>query len=659
LAALPLAAQQADNRKLIEVVHVDVIKSLQYNGKTIDRLIGNVQLMHNGALMSCDSAYKFSSSEFDAYSRVVIIQNSTRLYGDALHYNGNTNIAEVRGNVVRLLDSTATLRTQYLDFNTKENVGHFFNGGTIANSGSLIESIHGHYYSNDKLFVFTDSVEIHNETYDIQCDAGNYNTRTDIATFTAHTNIWHKDGFLSCDYGWYDKIRDFFYFSQNAYIQSKEQEIWADSVFYDRRNAMGDLFGHVQLLDTVQQSIAFGDEAHFFENPQRVTLTRNPSVAYYTIENNKPDTLFARADTLRFVTECHPFYCKKDTVATPDSLTPPNGDNAALPAAATGDSARRSVDGGADSLSFAVADSSIVAAAPQEEIPDVSPPADSVPPAPPADTLQFAESDSDVLSAADTALSVAPDSVQIAAPLPDSLSAATDSLAAPLPDSIAAPLPDSTIRKLFAHFNVRSFRQDVQALCDSFVYSSLDSLGRMFGRPVMWHERQQISSKEIHFFNDPQKKKLIRADFLESGFVIMHESDTFYYQLKGRDIIAHFRNNDLYRVDVLGGAQTVFYSEEDSVIVEGNYAESERMQIDVQKRKFRRVKYYVNQSITEYPLDQFPQEKAILKGFEWRAAERPKSRWEICTELPRASRRQQTATISKPTFPITKRIDKL
>ncbi|MDR0729914.1 MAG: hypothetical protein LBF19_07335, partial [Prevotellaceae bacterium] len=323
LAALlswSLAAQEAtteDSRKLVEILHVDRVKSMVHEGKTINRLLGNVQLMHNGALMSCDSAYLFSSSEFEAYSRVTIVQNSTWLFGDFLHYNGRSNIAQVRGKLVRLLDSTATLRTQHLDFNTKDNIGHFFNGGVIDNNDSQIESIHGYYYSNDKLFVFTDSVEMHNETYDIRCEAGNYHTRTDVATFLAHTSIWHKDGFLSCDYGWYDKKRDYFYFSQNAYILSKEQEIWADSVLYDRRAAMGDLYGHVQALDTVQQSIAFGNEAHFFEDPQRLTLTRQAAVAYYTNENNQPDTLFMRADTIRFITECHPKICPPDTVVQP------------------------------------------------------------------------------------------------------------------------------------------------------------------------------------------------------------------------------------------------------------------------------------------------------------------------------------------------------
>ncbi|MDR2801858.1 MAG: hypothetical protein LBB31_01400 [Prevotellaceae bacterium] len=584
-----LPAQPADNRKTVEMIHADSILSMPYNGKTINRLIGNVQLMHNGAMMSCDSAYIFSSSEFEAHSRVVIVKEETTLYGDRLHYDGATSMAEVRGKLVRLTDNTATLRTQHLDFDTKQNIGHFFNGGTIENKDNLLESVQGYYYSNEKLFVFNDSVSIRNETYDILCESGNYHTETDVATFTGATDIWHKDGFLSCHYGWYDKPRDYFHFSKNAYLQSEKQEVWADSIFYDRFARKGDLYGHVQMHDTTQSLIIFGDEAHFTETPETVIVTRQPSMAYYTLENNQPDTAFTRADTLHFITEPNPAYFAKDTIAMADTAAPVGG-----------------------TLAPAIADT--------------------------------------VLTLADTLTTVAVDTALSLAGTPALATVDTAALAAPV------AVPDSSIRKLFAHHNVRMFRTDMQAACDSFAYSSLDSLGRMFIRPVMWNEEQQISANEIHFLTD--QKEILRADFLQAAFIIMHEQDTFYNQVKGRDIIAYFRDNDIYLADIAGGAQTVYYLQEDSLVANCNLSESVNMQVELKQRKIQRIKYYSQPVKSDtYPLGQLPQEKAKLKGYEWREAERPKSRWEICSEHPHASRREETAALSKPTFPITQRIN--
>ena len=616
-----LSAQSNDNRKTVEMIHVDTILSMPYNGRTINRLVGHVQLMHNGAMMSCDSAYIFSSSVFEAYSRVVVIKDGTTLYGDRLHYDGAANMAKVRGTLVRLTDSTATLRTQHLDFDTKQNIGHFFNGGTIDNKDNLLESMQGYYYSNEKLFVFNDSVSMRNETYDILCESGKYHTETDIATFTGTTAIWHKDGFLSCRYGWYEKPRDYFHFSENAYLQSDRQEVWADSIFYDRLARKGDLYGHVQMHDTTQSLIVFGNEAHFTEMPETVIVTQQPSMAYYTLENNQPDTAFTRADTLHFVTELHPAYIT-DTLALAAADTALTiTDTLALAAADTALTIT-------DTLALAAADTTL-----------------SI-----IDTLAFA--------AADTTLSIT-DTLALAAI--DTALTITDTLALAAIDTAAlaapAPVPDSSIRKLFAYHHVRMFRADLQAACDSFAYSSLDSLGRMFIRPVMWNKEQQISADEIHFLSD--QKEILRADFLQAAFIIMHEQDTFYNQVKGRNIIAWFRDNDIYLADITGGAQTVYYLQEDSAVTDGNLSESVNMQVELKQRKIQRIKYYSQPVKSDtYPLDRLPLEKTKLKGYEWRDAERPKSRWEICSEHPHASQRAKTAQLSKPTFPITERINR-
>jgi len=669
LFTLPLSAQDAASKKRVDIISADFIRSLDYNGKTINRLIGNVQLMHNGALMYCDSAYLFSSSEFEAYSRIVIVKDATYLYGDLLEYDGSTNIAKVRGKIVRLFDSTATLRTQHLDFNTKENIGHFFNGGTIDNNSNILESLNGHYYSNDKLFIFADSIELHNETYDIKSNSGTYNTRTDVVTFTSYSNIWHKDGFLSCDYGWYDKARDYFHFSKSAYVQSKEQEIWADSIFYDRRAGKSDLYGNVQILDTVQQAIAFGGEGHSFDNPRRATLTKNPSVAYYTYEDGKADTLFIRADTLKFITAQNPAFYKKDTIATNDSIAPiiteeKDSTNrfGALEKLLRGNE-NFSTD---DSLaiandSLAVVDSTLIS-----KLSEII--------SPPNDTTIISANDTIIIqeeipilpkeeeniseSADSTTIIAVADTISIQKETPPLISEEeNNNELAPIADTVTTAAIDSTIRQVFAFLNARAYRQDVQAACDSFAYSSLDSLGRMFGRPIMWNNNQQITANQIHFLSDADKKKMIRADFLESAFIISHEQDTFYNQIKGRDMIGHFRDNDLHLLDVIGGAQTVYYLQEDSMVANGNLAESTTMKIIFKKQKIQYIKYITKPDIVVYPLDQFPQEKATLKGFEWRDSERPKSRWEICTEIARPSQRQESQAFTKPAFPITERIN--
>ena len=51
---------------------------------------------------------------------------------------------------------------------------------------------------------------------------------------------------------------------------------------------------------------------------------------------------------------------------------------------------------------------------------------------------------------------------------------------------------DSVYRIIHAYNKVRAYRVDVQAVCDSMVYSSLDSCMTMYHDPIVWNEGQQL-----------------------------------------------------------------------------------------------------------------------------------------------------------------------
>lgn len=593
-------------------MHAEFIRSATIEGKTVNRLIGNVQLSHNEAVMSCDSAYLHPGNHFDAFGHIVIVQKGTRLYGETLHYDGNTSIGEVRGKIVRLVDSAAVLRTFNLDFNTKQNVGYFYGGGTLANKDNVLESDKGYYYSGQKLARFEGAVEMRNKEYEIYSDSLHYYTNTETAIFLGPTSIWHKDGYLSCEGGRYERKRDYFHFSKNAYVMSDKQEMWADSIFYDRRLQVSDLYGNIQLLDTTRSLLSFADEAHLVDSVQDVLMTRHPSVAYYEMDKEgKCDTLFLRADTLHFVAFKNPAFYAKDSAAA-DSLAP---------VAAT--------DVLPDTLWT-------LAALPRLSgcLPDILP---KIPYVPKPHPGKAADMDPGVTMKEGTL------------PLPaDSLLAAADTL---------PPKIDSVFRYMYGYRNVRFFRSDGQGACDSLVYFVNDSIGEMFYRPVLWNGNNQVSSELIRFVTERQQ--LDKVEFLGSAFIAAQEDTAHYNQVKGRDMYAYFRNNEMYLLDVLSNVQSVFYMVEDSVITSINLGESTNMQVDVKERKISRVKYIDKPVIDVHPLGLVSREKQRLKGFNWREAQRPQSRYDVCDRLLKDSRRKAVAEIVKPGFPITKKIDGL
>ena len=61
------------------------------------------------------------------------------------------------------------------------------------------------------------------------------------------------------------------------------------------------------------------------------------------------------------------------------------------------------------------------------------------------------------------------------------------------------------MRKMFAYHNVRIFRDDFQAVCDSMTGFSLDSTLHMYVDPVLWNDNNQVTSKVVDIYTLNQK----------------------------------------------------------------------------------------------------------------------------------------------------------
>ncbi|MDR1023840.1 MAG: hypothetical protein LBL94_11320 [Prevotellaceae bacterium] len=286
----------AEKRK-VEIKHADFWRSLKTGEETINRLIGNVRLLHNGAAMTCDSAYMYPDNRFEAFGRVVVNKDTTWLFGDYMDYQSNIDVGKVRGRLVTLLDGKTRLRTQFLDFNTATNVAFFTKGGVIDNDENLLESNEGNYYSNQKLAIFNGKVEMKNEEYRIKSDSLHYLTEQDVSTFFKQTYIWHEDVFLSFRQGYYDKPGDHFFMSNHVYMMSEKQESWSDSAHYYRLQKEGEMFGNVQLYDSTQYAISLGDYAKLYEDRDLAYITKEPAGVLFSADP-KDDTMFIKGDTL-------------------------------------------------------------------------------------------------------------------------------------------------------------------------------------------------------------------------------------------------------------------------------------------------------------------------------------------------------------------------
>jgi lipopolysaccharide export system protein LptA len=260
------------------------------------RLISNVRFTHEGAQMYCDSAYYYpGSNSLDAFSRVHINQADTmNLYGEFLHYDGNTRIAQVRRNV-RLVGRNTKLTTRALDFDLGRNIGYYTSHADIESGDNQLSSQQGYYYSNQSMYYFRDSVILRNPDYTMYSDTLKYNTTTNIAYFFGPTEIIGDSSYIHCEDGWYNTETNKSMLKEKALVKNKKQIIKGDSLYYERETGYGEGFSNIELFDEEQNIILRGNHAFINQKEDRALMTDSALFIYIT----QDDSVYVHADTLR------------------------------------------------------------------------------------------------------------------------------------------------------------------------------------------------------------------------------------------------------------------------------------------------------------------------------------------------------------------------
>lgn len=708
---------QESRDSLVRLLSADKARLVEMNGKAYRKVVGDAVFFHNNTYLKCDSAYWNVDDEYiDAIGSVRIEQENTVLTGDSLRYVIAENTAKFRGHLVELVDRDSnTLRTNYLDYNTKDSVAFFYRGGAMKDQdGNVIESLTGRYQSKIEQFDFIGQVEMFSDSLFFVCDTLYYYADRDLAEFFGHTAGWYDLNHISSGSGWYDRTTEKFFFTRDVYGLTEDYELWCDSLNYDRYAGYAHLLGDVQLLDTVDNAITLAGELRYWNEPRRAELYRDPAVVMINEEDGVRDSIFMASDTLIYYTMR---MCDVDSAvvasakerheaALVDPLAPKtSGDSTASEAGKTsrGPSTGSPVSGassvpGASSSSGAMTSSPAAGGSRTSSQTRDAVSADTATSSESSDTLgspvptsapdSLAVSDSltaaDSLAVSDSlavpdSLAVsdsltAPDSLSVSDSLtvadslavsdslavPDSLAVA-DSLAVPdslsVADSLAVVPPDTTqVDFVEAYHNVRIYKSDVQVLCDSLLFNSIDSIARLFDAPVLWYEiESQITADSMQFLmrNGTLDKGLLFANC----FVISEEEPgQYYHQIKSPEMIGYFKDGQIARFDALGGVTAMFYVAEDSVVTTMNQKECRIMTGRMKDGQVQRILYTENITSDVYPVRDLTPEMMTLRNFNWMPDMRPATRFSVTDRPIRPSGRKYT--VPSPDFPRFKYAEK-
>ena len=596
-----MRAQDADRVRLVSAKSAQIIDE---NGESYRKVVGPARFFHNNTWLICDTAlWNVNTNIIDAVGHVRIIQDRTKLTSATLQYVVDENMAKFRGDLVQLEDDDKnTLRTRYLDYNTKDSVAIFQGGAAMRDKdGQVIESQYGTYDSKARLFVFNENVNMYLDTTFVKTSRLEY--RTDLATawFGYGTDMWQDDKMLSANDGRYERDNELFFFRRKVHILTEDQEAWADSLYYQRAFNNVEMLGNVELMDTTRNVFALAGRFEYTDSLSQIVMTRDPAIMSVTEEKGVKDSLYVGADILRYraIPRCD------------------------IPEGTVKSSEQRLKDLSGDPVSEYRKKAAEAAAKAAEEAAKNDP---NRPPERPAPKKPSA-----LPAPADT----------LSAPI-DTLSAQADSLAAPA-DTLAVPAEppkDTTkVNFIWGSGNVKMFRKDMQMASDSLAYTDLDSLIRMYRDPVFYNEgNRQYAADSIMMVI--RNKRAEKAHLLSNAFITIQEDTLSYDQIRGAEMVAYFDSTSaLTRFDALGGAASIFFLVENDALATVNKVESKMIYATFKEGNIERMYYYDNPKNDGYPTVQLPKDEKQLKGFRWEPEKRPASPLDVTALKTRPSER--------------------
>ncbi|MFB9271497.1 MULTISPECIES: OstA-like protein [Flavobacteriaceae] len=191
-----------------------------------------------------------------------------------------------------------------------------------------------------------------------------------------------------------------------------------------------------------------------------------------------------------------------------------------------------------------------------------------------------------------------------------------------------------TDERLIKAFNrVKIFKSDLQGKCDSIVTDEKSGITKMFTKPVLWAEGNQITGDTIHFLSNIKTEQLDSLKILNNALMVKKDTAGFS-QLKGKNMYGKFKNNNIVSLDAIGNSETLFFlrDENDKLFGIDKKQSSDHILILFENDDVKSIDYYKAITGKTYPPSDFEElreEDKFLTGFIWREEERPLTKDDI------------------------------
>lgn len=221
--------------------------------------------------------------------------------------------------------------------------------------------------------------------------------------------------------------------------------------------------------------------------------------------------------------------------------------------------------------------------------------------------------------------------------------------------SVEGRPPQNKAGVIYAYRKVGIFRTDLQGRCDSLTYDRQDSIIYLSHDPVLWNNKNQLTADSMQI--QQRKGQIDQMRLYGHAFSIGQDTLLNFNQVKGRYMVAYFRDKSIKKIDVLGNAESIYYALEGDTAVSGvNKSVSATMALRFAESKLQTISFLTNPEASFIPPNELKPEDAKLKDFRWRATERPTRRQTLGKHFPPPVKPKKKATpVKKKAAPAPKK----
>ncbi|GAB0156064.1 OstA-like protein [Chryseobacterium sp. Alg-005] len=291
--------QQPKPEDMVKIIHADEIKKdpQKYDGNQF--LTGNVQIEHQGSILTADEVIIYREENFVKAIGSTRLQNTdgSVITAGEMEYDGNTQKGVARKNVILTDPKGTVIKTDILYYDRISNQAYFNTGGTINDGKSITYAKSATYFLTTRTIDLTGNVKIEDSEYILEGPnvVQNQNTSVvDIKGPTTITNRTNPKNRIYTERGTYKMDTKEAFLNKNSKIFYNDKTLTGDDMYYNQISGFGKATGNVTLDDPLERRYIKGGYGEIYEKKDSAMMTKNP----YAVKILEKDSIYFASEKI-------------------------------------------------------------------------------------------------------------------------------------------------------------------------------------------------------------------------------------------------------------------------------------------------------------------------------------------------------------------------